>query len=145
MTTYYLTSVSAIAHFFRSVLATWGLYVESNTSFQTESIYLKICLGTKEKPKNLHIRISNHPASLLHTASVFDIDIFAGYARDGACNYIKVLMILATNLNKALPQYWEFWGLGSLAFKHYSIEMKRRQRFAKGSRRCFTQDRLYLR
>jgi hypothetical protein len=141
---WYLTNPEAISRYLVSVIKTWGYLVTWNQSEDSESLYLKICLGTPEDPKALHIRISNHTIPVKTLRVVFNVDVYCGYEREGAMNYVKLLAKLAEELGQPLPPAINRVKAGTQSYKYYRIEMQRRKKMANGRRGFFTGERLYL-
>ena len=141
---WYLISPRGISRFLSKVFRDWGYRVFWNQSDSSESFYLKLCLGTKEEPESLHIRISNHSLSQNNSWVMFDVDLYCSYEREGATSYIKLLTKLAGELDKPLPAYLEKVRVGTMPYKRYSIEMQRQRRWARKKGRSFAGNRLYV-
>ena len=151
---WYLTRPGAISQYLVSVIKNWGYPVFWNREFEieqahwrsgdSESVYLKVCLGSRESPKALRIRISNHSVAPENLWVVFNFDVYCGYEREGAISYVKLLSKLAEKLDKPLPPVMEQLKTGTEPYKHYRIEMQRRKKLANGRQRFFEGERLYV-
>ena len=141
---WYLTGPQAISRYLVSVIRNWGYKVFWNLSDDSESIYLKVWLGTWESPKMFHIRISEHSIPPKNLWVVFDIDVYCEYEREGATNYIKLLSKLADELGKPLPPVLEKLKTGTEPYKNYRLEMQRRRKLANGRRQLFRAERIYV-
>ena len=141
---WYLTKPEAISRYLVSVIRNWGYQVYWNPSDDSESMYLKVWLGTQESPRIFHIRISNHSVPPKNLWVIFDIDVYCEYEREGATSYIKVLSKLAEELGKSLPPALEKVKAGTEPYKNYRIEMQRRRKLANGRRYFFNAERIYV-
>jgi hypothetical protein len=141
---WYLTSPEAISRYLVSIFRNWGFPVFWNLSWDSESVYQKVCLGTREAPRALHIRISDHSVSQKNLWVAFNFDVYCGYEREGAISYIKLLSILAEKLDKPLPPVLEQLKTGTESYKNYRIEMQRRKRQTNSRCRSFESERLYV-
>jgi len=142
--TWYLTMPEAISRFLVKVIRNWGYPVFWNSSNYSESLYLKICLGTLESPKALHIRISNHSVPPKKRWIVFDFDVYSSYEREGAINYIILLSELAKALGKPFPVALEQVKTGTQSYENYMVEMQRRMKMADGKACVFDDQRFYV-
>jgi len=141
---WYLTRPEAISRYLFSVIKNWGVPVFWNRSGDSESVYLKVCLGNREFPKAFHVRISNHSVPPKSLWVVFDTDVYCDYEREGATSYVKLLSKLADELEKPLPPALERLKAGTEPYKHYRLEMQRRKKLANGCRGLFRTERLYV-
>lgn len=141
---FYFTKPDAISRYLVSVIRNWGYPVFWNRSGDSESVYLKISIGTFESPKTLHIRISNHSVPQKYAWVVINFDVYSSYEREGAISYIKLLSKLAEYLNKPLPGVLERVKTGTQSYKKYRVEMQRRKKLAGGRSYFFDDQRLYV-
>ena len=141
---WYLTRPEAISKYLFSIFTSWGYFVCWNQSDDSESLYLKVCLGTRKEQKTLHIRISDHSVQLKNCWVKFNVDLYCGYEREGATSYIKLLTKLAGELNKPLPAYLGKVKAGTIPYKRYRIEMQCRRKWARRNGRSLAGDRLYV-
>ena len=141
---WYFTSPEAISRYLTTVIRGWGYQAIWNRSDDSESVYIKVCLGTREAPESVHIRISNHSVPPKSLWIKFQFDVYCGHRREGATSYVKVLSKLAEMLGKPLPPYLKRTKAGTGLYKSYSIEMQRRGKLANGRRNPFPGERLYV-
>jgi hypothetical protein len=141
---WYLIKPEAISRFLVSVIRNWGYPVFWNRSEDSESVYLKLCLGTPESPRVLHIRISNHSVPQRNLWVMFNMDVYCGHEREGATNYIKLISKLADILDRPIPEGLERVITGTEPYKSYRIEMQRRRNPANGKPCLLIGDRLYV-
>jgi len=141
---WFFTKPKVISKYLLTVFKDWGYAVYWNMSDDSESVYQKICLGTRESPKSLHIRISDHSIPTEKHWVTYQFDVYCGFEREGATNYIKLLLLLAEELNKPLPPVLEYIKTGTKPYRSYRIEMQRRKKMAKGRSRFFREERLYV-
>lgn len=141
---WYYTKPQAISKYLFTVFSKWGYYVFWNQSDDSESFYLKVNLGTKESPKPMHIRISNHSIPQNNRWVLYDVDLYCGFEREGATSYIKLLSKMANLLNKPLPHVLEHVKTGTPLYKTYRITMQNRKKLAYEKGYRFQDDRLYL-
>ena len=141
---WYFTKPGAISRYLTSVIRNWGYPVFWNRSEDSESVYQKVCLGSRELPKALHIRISNHSVAPESLWILFNFDVYCDYEREGAISYVKLLSKLAEELGKPLPPVMEQLKTGTEPYKNYRIEMQRRKKLANDRRRFFGGERLYV-
>ena len=141
---WYLTRPEAISRLLVSIIRTWGYPVHWNFSDDSESVYLKVCLGTRESPKAFHIRISNHSIPPKNLWVAFQLDVYSGFEREGAVSYIKALSRLAQDLDKPLPEFLDPVRTGTEPYKRYRVEMQRRRKLARGRSCFYREERLYV-
>jgi hypothetical protein len=142
---WYFTSPGAISRYLVTVIRGWGYPVTWNRSEDSESLYLKVSLGTLEVPRTLHIRISNHTIPPETLRVVFDADVYCSYEREGATNYIKLIAALAEETGKPPPPILARIRAGTQPYKKYRIEMQHRKKRANDRRHGFSSgERLYV-
>lgn len=141
---WYLTRPEAISRLLVSIIRTWGYPVHWNFSDDSESVYLKVCLGTRESPKAFHIRISNHSIPPESLSAIFHLDVYSGYEREGAVSYVKAISKLAKDLGKTLPDYLSRVCIGTEQYKLYRVEMQRRKKHAKNGLFYSQEERFYV-
>jgi len=140
---WYFTSPEAISRYLTTVIRGWGYKTRWNLSDNSESVYIKACLGTKEAPKSLHIRMSNHTLPP-NSRSMYNYDVYCGHRRKEATSYVKLLSGLAERLGKPLPCCLRSTNVGTKQYKTYSIEMQRRGKQASDRGSLFLEERLYV-
>ena len=134
----FFTRPEEISKYLSSLFRNWGYFVTYNRSDDSESLYLKVCTGTREEPKALHIRISDHSVPPNKRWIVFQADVYCSYEREGATNYVKLITKLAEELNKPLPKVLEKMKAGTPLYKRYRIEMQCRKKKAGRNRRLIS-------
>jgi hypothetical protein len=124
----YFMNTADIANYLYKAIQDFGFYVWVNRSdcCSSDSIYLKVNMGSREEPKALHIRVSNHPAPRHKTNIRFDYDICASRARKGATTYIKFITQFARDQGKELPRYFSSIQPGTERYRDYTIRMQKR-------------------
>lgn len=141
---WYLTKPEAISRFLVSVIRNWNYPVFWNRSEDSESVYIHVCLGTRETPQWFRIRISEHSVPPKNVWITFNMDVYSGFEREGAISYIKLLSKLAEDLAKPFPAALEQIKIGTEAYKKYRVEMQRRGKVANARYRFSGQDRFYV-
>jgi hypothetical protein len=127
MVRYFMNTVD-IANYLYKAIRDFGFYVWVNRSdcCYSDSIYLKVNIGSREKPEALHIRVSNHPVPQHKTNIRYDYDICASRARKGATTYVKFIERFAQDQGKELPRYFRFIQPGTERYRDYTIRMQKR-------------------
>jgi len=141
---WYFTKPEAISRYLVSVFRSWGYPVFWNRSDDSESVYLKVYVGTLDSPKTLHIRISNHSVPQKRLWIAFNFDVYGSYEREGAMSYIRLLSKIAEDLDKPFPAALERIKTGTQSYKSYMVEMQRRRKMADGRPHFFDDQRLYV-
>jgi len=141
---WYFIKPQAISRYLVSVIRSWGYPVFWNRSDDSESLYLKVYIGSIESPKTLHIRISDHSIPIKNLWVEFNYDVYGSFEREGAISYVKLLSKLAEDLSKPLPAALERTKAGTELYKNYRIEMQRRKKQLNGKYRFTGEDRLYV-
>jgi len=95
-----------IFEYIMKVLSTWNIRCKVIRS-KGNSWYIKLELGTFNRPISIHIRISDHDA--VYETSLYDYDVMCWSTRGGAhgvnpITYLRLLEILAIQLGKEIPQ-----------------------------------------
>jgi len=98
-------SPKGILTYMVKVLSAWNIRCEVDRSYGN-SWYIKLELGTFDRPISMHIRISDHDA--VYETSLYDFDVMCWSARKGAhgvnpITYLRLLEILAIQLGKEIP------------------------------------------
>ena len=103
----------------------WGYPTESNISDLSNSVYIKLSVGSWKNPKAIHIRVANHRSN--GGASLFNYDVAASFLRDGCITYPRLVNRLAGELGKQIPSV--FYDLLSQEnYKNYAITLQRNKK-----------------
>jgi len=120
---YFYLSAYHIVNHLRRVFAAWGYFAITDRSTKSDSRYILLFAGTKENPKNLRIRVSDHPPC---EGSRYDYDISASFRRDNCLTYVKLIVLLAKELEKPIPPIYEKL-LRREIYKQYSIALQQKR------------------
>jgi len=141
--TFFKMSPADIAYYLKSVFDMWNIRVGyACKSVKSNSWYIKLTIGTKEEPRSIHIRISDHDAA--ENDSVFTYDVMCSIQRKGTAgitpvSYFKLLGKLASEFGRELPSLCRHL---SRHQKQHSIALQKNRRNRRWS--FFRGSRLYV-
>jgi len=126
---FFFTTTDGISRYINKVLSYWGYKVYFNNSEQSDSCYIKSDIGFIETHNPLKIRVSNH--SIQNNNTVVDYDVYAGFLRPSAINYVELILNLAAMLGQRAPERVNVLRPGSDAYRQYIIELQKRAAIAR--------------
>ena len=127
--TFFLTTTCGIGRYLNSVLSRWGYDLHYNYSSQSDSCYIKSDIGFLGTQEPILVRISNHPIKGNHKAA--DFDVYAGYLRPDAINYVELIVKLAGRLGQRIPGRINMIRPGTNYYRQYKIELQKRATMVK--------------
>jgi hypothetical protein len=106
-----------------------GYRVECNRSAKSaDSWYIKICVGTREQPRAVHLRISDHNVVPRYMKSVrYDFDIWGSHWRRNAVTYRGFLSRFALQYGATFSHEGGNSLFGSHAYHSYTGSSRRRE------------------
>jgi hypothetical protein len=124
-----IQSSEMTARYLLMELMKMGYRLESNRSAKSaDSWYIKICVGTRERPKAVHLRISDHAVPPRYWATVrYDFDICGSRLRKNAITCVDFFTIFAFQYGKPLPQEVANFMPGTPGYETYVSSLRQKK------------------
>ena len=120
---FFLTTTDGIGRYLNTVITYSGFWLVYDVSDSSDSCYLRCNTGTRENPQSILIRISNHPMRKVNVS--IDYDLYAGFCREGAINYIQLIFRLNETIGLSIPERAHYLRPGTSLYRDYKIEMQK--------------------